>query len=104
MFAVGARSCSSSSGVTAMEIDVAPAFLLPTALLSVASSVPRSPSKMASLRAAIVVTLLIFPIVYHRSPAPGGMRASAAHKAWRRPRGPTDLPPVSRYERARRST
>jgi ABC-type transport system involved in multi-copper enzyme maturation permease subunit len=87
-------------GVTAMETIVAFAFLFLIALLSVAFGLAIS-SKMASLRAAIVVTLLlIFPITLIAFGTFGWGMSYAAHHAW--PGVPQDLPiwlPTA-YERA----
>ena len=87
-------------GVTAMETVVAFTFLFLIALLSVAFGLAIS-SKMASLRAAIVVTLLlIFPITLIAFGTFGWGMSYAAHKAWSGV--PQDLPiwlPVA-YERA----
>lgn len=69
-------------GVTAMETIVAFTFLFLIALLSVAFGLAIS-SKMASLRAAIVVTLLlIFPITIIAFTTFGVGMSYAAHKAW----------------------
>lgn len=87
-------------GVTAMETIVAFAFLFLIALLSVAFGLAIS-SKMASLRAAIVVTLLlIFPITLIAFGTFGWGMSYAAHRAW--PGVPENLPiwlPTA-YERA----
>jgi ABC-type transport system involved in multi-copper enzyme maturation permease subunit len=88
-------------GVTAMETIVAFAFLFLIALLSVAFGLAIS-SKMASLRAAIFVTLLlIFPISIIAFLTFGLGLSYAAHHAW--PGVPESLPiwlPTA-YERAR---
>ena len=69
-------------GVTATETVVAFAFLLLLAALSVAFGLAIS-SKMASLRAAIVVTLLlIFPISIAAYSAFGFGLGSVAHDTW----------------------
>lgn len=87
-------------GVTATETVVAFAFLFLIALLSVAFGLSIS-SKMASLRAAIVVTLLlIFPITIAAFSSFGVGLSFAAHRAWP---GVADGPPVwlpTAYERA----
>jgi ABC-type transport system involved in multi-copper enzyme maturation permease subunit len=87
-------------GVTAMETVVAFAFLFLIALLSVAFGLAIS-SKMASLRAAIFVTLLlIFPISIIAFLTFGLGLSYAAHHAW--PGVPEALPiwlPTA-YERA----
>src|SRR6185436_12007050 len=87
-------------GVTATETVVAFAFLFLIALLSVAFGLSIS-SKMASLRAAIVVTLLlIFPITIAAFSTFGVGLSFAAHRAWP---GVADGPPVwlpTAYERA----
>lgn len=87
-------------GVTAMETVVAFAFLFLIALLSVAFGLAIS-SKMASLRAAIFVTLLlIFPISIIAFLTFGLALSYAAHSAW--PGVPDGQPiwlPVA-YERA----
>lgn len=87
-------------GVTAVETVVAFAFLFLVALLSVAFGLAIS-SKMASLRAAIVVTLLlIFPITSFAFGTFGVGLSYAAHHAW--PGVPESLPiwlPIA-YERA----
>jgi ABC-type transport system involved in multi-copper enzyme maturation permease subunit len=87
-------------GVTAMETIVAFTFLFLIALLSVAFGLAIS-SKMASLRAAIVVTLLlIFPITIMAFTTFGVGLSYAAHHAW--PGVPENLPiwlPTA-YERA----
>ncbi len=87
-------------GVTAMETVVAFAFLFLIALLSVAFGLAIS-SKMASLRAAIFVTLLlIFPISIIAFLTFGLGMSYAAHHAW--PGVPEALPiwlPTA-YERA----
>jgi ABC-type transport system involved in multi-copper enzyme maturation permease subunit len=87
-------------GVTAMETVVAFAFLFLIALLSVAFGLAIS-SMMASLRAAIVVTLLlIFPISIIAFTTFGVGMSYGAHKAW--PGVPENLPiwlPTA-YERA----
>jgi ABC-type transport system involved in multi-copper enzyme maturation permease subunit len=87
-------------GVTAMETIVAFTFLFLIALLSVAFGLAIS-SKMASLRAAIVVTLLlIFPITMLAFGTFGWAMSYAAHKAWQAV--PENLPiwlPTA-YERA----
>jgi hypothetical protein len=87
-------------GVTATETVVAFAFLFLIALLSVAFGLSIS-SKMASLRAAIVVTLLlIFPITITAFSTFGVGLSFAAHRAWP---GVADGPPVwlpTAYERA----
>ena len=87
-------------GVTAMETIVAFAFLFLIALLSVAFGLAIS-SKMASLRAAIVVTLLlIFPITIIAFSTFGVGMSFAAHKAWSGvPEGQPIWLPVA-YERA----
>ncbi len=87
-------------GVTAMETIVAFAFLFLIALLSVAFGLAIS-SKMASLRAAIVVTLLlIFPITIIAFSTFGAGMSFAAHKAWAGvPEGQPIWLPVA-YERA----
>jgi ABC-type transport system involved in multi-copper enzyme maturation permease subunit len=70
-------------GVTATETVVAFAFLLLIAALSVAFGLAIS-SKMASLRAAIVVTLLlIFPISIAAYSVFGFGLGSIAHDTWR---------------------
>ncbi len=87
-------------GVTAMETIVAFTFLFLVALLSVAFGLAIS-SKMASLRAAIFVTLLlIFPITILAFSTFGWGLSYAAHHAW--PGVPEHLPiwlPIA-YERA----
>lgn len=87
-------------GVTATEVVVAFAFLFLIALLSVAFGLAIS-SKMASLRAAIVVTLLLtFPITIAAFVTFGPIMSIAAHKAWP---GVADGPPIwlpTAYERA----
>ncbi|MEO7329657.1 MAG: ABC transporter permease [Minicystis sp.] len=87
-------------GVTATETVVAFAFLFLIALLSVAFGLAIS-SKMSSLRAAIVVTLLlIFPITLFAFLVFGVALSFAAHKAWP---GVAGGPPVwlpTAYERA----
>jgi ABC-type transport system involved in multi-copper enzyme maturation permease subunit len=87
-------------GVTATETIVAFAFLFLIALLSVAFGLAIS-SKMASLRAAIFVTLLlIFPITIIAFSTFGWGLSYAAHHAW--PGVPENLPiwlPTA-YERA----
>lgn len=87
-------------GVTATETIVAFAFLFLIALLSVAFGLAIS-SKMSSLRAAIVVTLLlIFPITIFAFLVFGVALSFAAHKAWP---GVAGGPPVwlpTAYERA----
>jgi ABC-type transport system involved in multi-copper enzyme maturation permease subunit len=87
-------------GVTATETMVAFAFLFLIALLSVAFGLAIS-SKMASLRAAIVVTLLlIFPITITAFLTFGVGMSYAAHRVWP---GVADGPPVwlpTAYERA----
>ena len=87
-------------GVTAMETIVAFAFLFLVALLSVAFGLAIS-SKMASLRAAIFVTLLlIFPITIIAFSTFGWGLSYAAHRAWSGV--PENLPiwlPIA-YERA----
>ncbi len=87
-------------GVTATETIVAFTFLFLIALLSVAFGLAIS-SKMASLRAAIVVTLLlVFPITLIAFGTFGWGMSYAAHKAW--PGVPENLPiwlPTA-YERA----
>ncbi|MFO0759482.1 MAG: ABC transporter permease [Byssovorax sp.] len=87
-------------GVTATETVVAFAFLFLIALLSVAFGLAIS-SKMSSLRAAIVVTLLlIFPITIIAFLVFGVALSFAAHKAWP---GVAGGPPVwlpTAYERA----
>jgi ABC-type transport system involved in multi-copper enzyme maturation permease subunit len=87
-------------GVTAMETVVAFAFLFLIALLSVAFGLAIS-SKMASLRAAIVVTLLlIFPITLMAFGLFGVALSYAAHHAWPGiPEGQPIWLPVA-YERA----
>jgi ABC-type transport system involved in multi-copper enzyme maturation permease subunit len=87
-------------GVTATETIVAFAFLFLISLLSVAFGLAIS-SKMASLRAAIVVTLLlIFPITIIAFSVFGWGLSYGAHKAWS---GVAGGPPIwlpTAYERA----
>lgn len=87
-------------GVTAMEVMIAFLFLFLIALLSVAFGLAIS-SKMASLRAAIVVTLLLaFPLSVGLFLAGGVGLSYVAHEAW--PEVPDGLPiwlPIA-YERA----
>jgi ABC-type transport system involved in multi-copper enzyme maturation permease subunit len=78
-------------GVTATEVVVAFFFLFLIALLSVAFGLAIS-SKMASLRVAIVVTLLLaFPITITAYLTFGVALSYAAHEAWP---GVADGPPV----------
>jgi ABC-type transport system involved in multi-copper enzyme maturation permease subunit len=87
-------------GITAMEVVIAFLFLFLIALLSVAFGLAIS-SKMASLRVAILVTLLLaFPLSSCLFMA-GGMGLSyAAHQAWPEvPDGPPIWLPVA-YQRA----
>jgi ABC-type transport system involved in multi-copper enzyme maturation permease subunit len=87
-------------GVTATEVVVAFAGLFLIALLSVAFGLAIS-SKMTSLRAAIVVTLLLaFPLTIMAFMTFGWGLSYAAHHAWP---GVADGPPIwlpSAYERA----
>jgi ABC-type multidrug transport system ATPase subunit/ABC-type transport system involved in multi-copper enzyme maturation permease subunit len=87
-------------GVTAIEVVVAFAGLFLVALLSVAFGLAIS-SKMASLRAAIVVTLLLaFPLSIAAFWVFGYGLSFAAHRAWP---GVAEGPPIwlpSAYERA----
>ena len=87
-------------GVTATEVVVAFAGLFLIALLSVAFGLAIS-SKMASLRAAIVVTLLLaFPVSIAAFGLFGFGLSHAAHHAWP---GVADGPPIwlpTAYERA----
>ena len=87
-------------GVTATEVVVAFAGLFLIALLSVAFGLAIS-STMASLRAAIVVTLLLaFPLSIAAFLTFGVSLSIAAHKAWP---GVADGPPIwlpTAYERA----
>lgn len=86
-------------GITAMEVMLAFLFLFLIALLSVAFGLAIS-SKMASLRAAIVVTLLLaFPLSVGLFLAGGVGLSYVAHEAW--PEVPGGLPiwlPIA-YER-----
>ena len=69
-------------GVTALEVVVAFLFLFLIALLSVAFGLALS-SKMASLRVAIVITLLLaFPIANTAFGVGGFALSMAAHRAW----------------------
>ena len=91
-------------GVTATEVIVAFVFLFLIALLAVAFGLAIS-SKMASLRGAIVVTLLLaFPIAVELVlDASASACSLAAHKAWPGvAEGPPDLA-ARRRTRARRS-
>jgi ABC-type transport system involved in multi-copper enzyme maturation permease subunit len=87
-------------GVTATEVVVAFAGLVLVALLSVAFGLAIS-SKMASLRAAIVITMLLaFPLSILAFCTFGWGLSYAAHKAWS---GVAEGPPIwlpSAYERA----
>ncbi|WP_437777698.1 ABC transporter permease [Sorangium sp. So ce1097] len=87
-------------GITAMEVVIAFAFLFLIALLSVAFGLAIS-STMASLRAAILVTLLLaFPLSICLFMAGGAGLSLAAHMAWPEvPEGPPIWLPVA-YQRA----
>ncbi|WP_438015949.1 ABC transporter permease [Sorangium sp. So ce315] len=87
-------------GITAMEVVIAFAFLFLIALLSVAFGLAIS-SMMASLRAAILVTLLLaFPLSICLFMAGGAGLSFAAHMAWPAvPEGPPIWLPVA-YQRA----
>ncbi|WP_437632258.1 ABC transporter permease [Sorangium sp. So ce854] len=87
-------------GITAMEVVIAFAFLFLIALLSVAFGLAIS-STMASLRAAILVTLLLaFPLSMCLFMAGGAGLSLAAHRAWPEvPEGPPIWLPVA-YQRA----
>ncbi len=87
-------------GVTATETVVAFAFLFLIALLSVAFGLAVS-SKMSSVRAAIVVTLLLaFPVSLAAFLAFGPGLSVVAHRLWPGvPEGPPIWLPVA-YERA----
>ncbi|MGK3999707.1 ABC transporter permease [Sorangium sp. So ce1024] len=87
-------------GITAMEVVIAFAFLFLIALLSVAFGLAIS-STMASLRAAILVTLLLaFPLSICLFMAGGAGLSVAAHMAWPEvPEGPPIWLPVA-YQRA----
>jgi ABC-type transport system involved in multi-copper enzyme maturation permease subunit len=87
-------------GVTATETIVAFVFLFLIALLSVAFGLAIS-SKMGSLRAAILVTLLLaFPLSIVSFSSFGPLLSIAAHKAWPAvPEGPPIWLP-SAYARA----
>ncbi|XYH96188.1 ABC transporter permease [Sorangium sp. So ce1128] len=87
-------------GITAMEVVIAFLFLFLIALLSVAFGLAIS-SKMASLRAAILVTLLLaFPLSICLFTAAGAGLSYAAHMAWPEvPEGPPIWLPVA-YQRA----
>jgi ABC-type transport system involved in multi-copper enzyme maturation permease subunit len=87
-------------GVTAMEVVVAFLFLLLIALLSVAFGLAIS-SKMASLRVAILITLLLaFPMSIFLFLVGGPGLSHAAHKAWPEvAEGPPIWLPTA-YERA----
>ncbi|WP_437333751.1 ABC transporter permease [Sorangium sp. So ce394] len=86
-------------GITAMEVVIAFLFLFLIALLSVAFGLAIS-SKMASLRAAILVTLLLaFPLSICLFMAGGTGLSYAAHLAWPEvPDGPPIWLPVA-YQR-----
>ncbi|WP_437286487.1 ABC transporter permease [Sorangium sp. So ce406] len=87
-------------GITATEVVIAFAFLFLLALLSVAFGLAIS-STMASLRAAILVTLLLaFPLSICLFMAGGAGLSYAAHLAWPEvPEGPPIWLPVA-YQRA----
>lgn len=87
-------------GITAMEVVIAFLFLFLIALLSVAFGLAIS-SKMASLRAALLVTLLLaFPLSLSLFSAGGTGLSYAAHLAWPEvPEGPPIWLPVA-YQRA----
>ncbi|XXY53925.1 ABC transporter permease subunit [Sorangium sp. So ce269] len=87
-------------GITAMEVVIAFLFLFLIALLGVAFGLAIS-SKMASLRAAILVTLLLaFPLSICLFTAAGAGLSYAAHMAWPEvPEGPPIWLPVA-YQRA----
>ncbi|WP_437598168.1 ABC transporter permease [Sorangium sp. So ce590] len=87
-------------GITAMEVVIAFLFLFLIALLSVAFGLAIS-SKMASLRGAILVTLLLaFPLSICLFSAGGTGLSYAAHLAWPEvPEGPPIWLPVA-YQRA----
>ncbi|XXX75132.1 ABC transporter permease [Sorangium sp. So ce134] len=87
-------------GITAMEVVIAFLFLFLIALLSVAFGLAIS-SKMASLRGAILVTLLLaFPLSIGLFSAGGAGLSYAAHLAWPEvPEGPPIWLPVA-YQRA----
>ncbi|WP_437607199.1 ABC transporter permease [Sorangium sp. So ce834] len=86
-------------GITAMEVVIAFLFLFLIALLSVAFGLAIS-SKMASLRTAILVTLLLaFPLSICLFMAGGTGLSYAAHLAWPEvPEGPPIWLPVA-YQR-----
>ncbi|CAN97539.1 MULTISPECIES: ABC transporter permease [Sorangium] len=87
-------------GITAMEVVIAFLFLFLIALLSVAFGLAIS-SKMGSLRAAILVTLLLaFPLSIGLFSAGGSGLSYAAHLAWPEvPEGPPIWLPIA-YQRA----
>ncbi|WP_437673412.1 ABC transporter permease [Sorangium sp. So ce131] len=87
-------------GITALEVVIAFLFLFLIALLSVAFGLAIS-SKMASLRVAILVTLLLaFPISSGLFMAAGWGLSYAAHHAWPEvPEGPPIWLPAA-YQRA----
>ncbi|AUX47211.1 hypothetical protein SOCE26_087230 [Sorangium cellulosum] len=87
-------------GITALEVVIAFLFLFLIALLSVAFGLAIS-SKMASLRGAILVTLLLaFPISSGLFLAAGAGLSYAAHGAWPEvPEGPPIWLPAA-YQRA----
>lgn len=87
-------------GVTATETIVAFGFLFLVSVLSVASGLAVS-SKMASLRGAILITLLLaFPITITAFSTLGPLLSIAANRAWPGvPEGPPIWLPIA-YERA----